>query len=133
MSHVPAMMIRAIAHTRTLRSLITLIAALAFAVLSGLHGARPVGLAPAPATNAAQFAELGFSASDICGYGGSGSGSDSRCPNCVISTSAVVPDTQGLCAPSGSPHRSPRIFAQDALAIPQLLRVKTARAPPVLA
>lgn len=127
------MMIRALAHTRTFRSLITLVAALAFAVLSGLHGARPVGLAPTPDPNTALFAELGFSANDICGSGGSGSGSDSRCPNCVISTSALVPYTQGLCPPSRSPHRSPRIFAQDALAIPQLLRVKTARAPPVLA
>ncbi|WP_417268131.1 hypothetical protein [Celeribacter baekdonensis] len=119
-------------HTQTMRSLITMIAALAFAVLSGLHGARPVSLAPAPAADAALFAELGFSASDICGYGGTGSGSESRCPNCVISTAAVVPYAQGLCAPSRSNHTSPRVFAQDARAIPQLIRVKTARAPPVL-
>ncbi|WP_339691273.1 hypothetical protein [Celeribacter baekdonensis] len=119
-------------HTQTMRSLITMIAALAFAVLSGLHGARPVSLAPAPAADAALFAELGFSASDICGYGGTGSGSESRCPNCVISTAAVVPYAQGLFAPSRSNHTSPRVFAQKACAIPQLIRVKTARAPPVL-
>lgn len=54
---------------------LALVAALCFAVLSGLHAARPI-------LPTSDLAVLGFSSEDICGYGADGESRD--CPNCAL-------------------------------------------------
>lgn len=67
------------------RTGLALAAALCFALLAGLHAARPVAADPG-------FAVFGFDASDICGIGG-GENSQS-CPNCTLAAGAVLPQAK---------------------------------------
>lgn len=60
---------------------LALAAALCFALLAGLHAARPVAADPG-------FAAFGYAASDICGFG---DGDETRsCPNCTLSAGAML-------------------------------------------
>lgn len=56
-------------------------AALCFAVLSGLHAARPVSAEVV-------FSAYGYAAGDICGLGDEAAKGD--CPNCTLSAGAVA-------------------------------------------
>lgn len=56
-------------------------AALCFAVLSGLHAARPVSVDVV-------FSAYGYAAGDICGLGDEAARGD--CPNCTLSAGAVA-------------------------------------------
>lgn len=58
-----------------------LIAALCFAVLSGLHAARPV-------TDNVALSVYGYAAGDICGFGEDAEQRD--CPNCTLAAGVVV-------------------------------------------
>ncbi len=60
---------------------LALIAALCFAVLSGLHAARPVSAEVV-------FSVYGYAAGDICGLGEEAASGD--CPNCTLSAGAVA-------------------------------------------
>ncbi|WIY26384.1 hypothetical protein [Parasedimentitalea psychrophila] len=60
---------------------LALIAALCFAVLSGLHAARPVSAEVV-------FSAYGYAAGDICGFGQEAGQPD--CPNCTLATGLVV-------------------------------------------
>ncbi|MEP2531358.1 hypothetical protein [Shimia sp.] len=63
-----------------------LIAALCFAILSGLHIARP--LTPITVVPS-ELASFGFTVDDICGYGENG-GNSSSCPNCTLVENLVL-------------------------------------------
>lgn len=75
---------------------VPLFAAMCFALLVGLHLARPVATAPTELT------QLGFTAADICGYGES---ETSRCPACVIATTALLP--------GDLPDRHPDLYLRE--------------------
>mgnify|MGYP000243962020 FL=1 len=60
---------------------LALIAALCFAVLAGLHAARPV-------SNDVALSVYGYAAGDICGFGEEANQPD--CPNCTLATGLVV-------------------------------------------
>lgn len=66
-----------------------MIAALTYAGLASLHSARPISTDTATLE---QLSLMGFSSSDICGYGGSGSGED--CPNCIIAAHGLIAQSQ---------------------------------------
>lgn len=67
-------------YSRSTKGWLALIAALCFAVLAGLHAARPLQDSPDPAL-------LGFAYGDICGAGTEAS---PECPSCVLADSAPV-------------------------------------------
>ncbi|MEW2914285.1 hypothetical protein [Leisingera sp. JC11] len=102
------------------RTGLALAAALCFALLAGIHAARPVAADPG-------FAAFGFAASDICGFGG---GEDSQgCPNCTLAAGAVLPQAK---APG-----TPCLFRRTAtagrggwIAAPGVVPTYQARAPP---
>jgi len=60
---------------------LALIAALCFAVLSGLHAARPI-------SDNVALSEYGYAADDICGFGEDVEQRD--CPNCTLATGVVA-------------------------------------------
>jgi hypothetical protein len=105
------------------RTGLALAAALCFALLAGVHAARPVAADPG-------FAAFGFAASDICGFGDS---EQSRsCPNCTLAGGIVLPQAK-------IPER-PCLFRRTATtghsgwtAVPGAVPTYQARAPPAFA
>ncbi len=103
------------------KSTVTLVAALCFAVLSGLHVARPM-------VPVGDLALLGFSVEDICGYGTEGASRD--CPNCALAEGGCVPagDLDFLGVAEFVRSVGPRpVLAQDT---DQALVAYQARGPP---
>lgn len=67
------------------KAIAALFAAACFAMLVGLHLARPIQSGP-------DLVLTGFSADDICGYGDT----ETHCPNCVLAASVALPLVQRL-------------------------------------
>ncbi|MBY6068777.1 hypothetical protein KUW17_18690 [Leisingera aquaemixtae] len=104
------------------RTGLALAAALCFALLAGLHAARPVAADQG-------FAAFGYAASDICGFGEGGAETRS-CPNCTLAAGAVLPQSKApepLCLF----RRTAAAGRGGWIAAPGVVSTYQARAPPV--
>lgn len=94
-------------------SRLAFVAALCFAVLSGLHIVRPV-------TAEVSISSYGFGPDDICGYGEEGTTRD--CPNCILAVGVLNVDPvnlqfwQALVAEYATPIDVGFLFSQGAVA-----------------
>ncbi|WP_170327106.1 hypothetical protein [Ruegeria arenilitoris] len=98
---------------------LALFAALCFAVLAGLHLARPIPTGPDPVL-------LGFSASDICGYGEA----ETQCPTCVLVISALPSLYPSLASAFQAEGERIAVRFDEALVSRMVLTPYSARSPP---
>lgn len=100
---------------------LTVVTALAFAVLVGLHGARPV-------TPPGLQAVLAFDPGALCGEGGL----QSRCPACTLGVAALLPDPpQPPLRPAARAETVPCLRTETPVFVTGH-RPHWARAPPIL-
>ncbi|SLN63672.1 hypothetical protein PSA7680_03369 [Pseudoruegeria aquimaris] len=99
-----------------------LVAAVCFALLAGLHAARPISGGP-------DFALAGFSPADICGY--SEDASSGSCPNCVLAKAAVEPALPTEAKRTASVARKALPPAQAPAPVAAANGLPPARGPPL--